>query len=406
MIPLMKNAFFKEYETTKALLEFIERADRLSMGVECEKFEERFAALHNMRCGILVNSGGSANLALLQALKNLGRLKEGDKVAFSTLTWSTNVFPIIQMGFIPIAVDCSLDTLNVMTADLNKTFHKHPDIKCYFATNVLGFAGDLDAIADMCKKKDIIFIEDNCEALGSEVLVNPAYRDIEDSPFRMTGTFGLASTFSFFVAHHMSTIEGGMICSNDLELVEMIKMVRANGWDRNLNATQQHALRNAHGISGEFQAKYTFYDLGFNIRPTEITGFLGNTQLNFLRENILERQNNHRLLTRVACKNEDFHVLSLDHLYLISGFSFPVVCRTPELKREYTDRFSGAGVEIRPIIAGNMQNQPFYKKYVKEMEDTPNADIIHSNGFYFGNYPELTERDRQVLYGCLTKVNR
>lgn len=405
MIPLMKSAFFKEFETTKALTEFIQRADRLSMGTECEKFEDRFSSFHGLKYGVLVNSGGSANLALLQALKNLGRLKEGDKVAFSTLTWSTNVFPIIQMGFTPVAVDCNLATLNVMSKDLEESLTKYPDIKCFFATNVLGFAGDLESIAKLCEKNGIIFIEDNCEALGTEVYVKSSL-DIDDLPYKKTGTFGLASTFSFFVAHHMSTIEGGMICSNDPILVEMLKMVRANGWDRNLNAIQQHALRSKHNITGEFQAKYTFYDLGFNIRPTEITGFLGNTQLEYLPENIKERESNHKLFTSIAKTNEDLYLLKLDHLALISGFSFPVICKSPELKREYTERFSGAGVEIRPIIAGNMQNQPFYKKYVSTLEFTPYADIIHNNGFYFGNYPELTERDRQVLYSCLTKVSR
>lgn len=390
MIPLMKNAFLNEYETKKALADFILKADRLSMGAECMKFERKFAQFQGRKDAILFNSGGSANLALLQALKNLGNLKDGDKVGFSALTWSTNTMPIIQMGLIPVAIDCDPATLNVMSRHLEERL-KDTDLKALFITNALGFTGDLDRVQDLCRQKKIILLEDNCESLGTEL------------PSGKAGNYGQASTFSFFVAHHMSTIEGGMVCTDDESLGEMLRIVRANGWDRNLSAEQQFRWRKKFGIASEFEAKYTFYDLGFNMRPTEITGFLGQFQMQFLEANILTREKNYLRLEKIMEQNDDLFLLKHDHIKVLSTFAFPVVCKTPELRERYLSRFSGAGIEIRPMIAGNMQLQPFYSKYVKQTYKLPGTDFLHDNGFYCGNYPELTETDLETISSCLYK---
>ncbi|MFN7883188.1 MAG: DegT/DnrJ/EryC1/StrS family aminotransferase, partial [bacterium] len=191
----MKNAFLNEHETKKALAEFILKADRLSMDAECLKFERKFSEHQGRKESILFNSGGSANLAMLQALKNLGRLKDGDRVAFSALTWSTNTMPIIQMGMVPVALDCDPSTLNVMSHHLEERL-KQVELKALFLTNVLGFTGDIDRVRGLCAERGIILIEDNCESLGTVL------------PSGKAGNFGVAASFSFFVAHHMSTIEG------------------------------------------------------------------------------------------------------------------------------------------------------------------------------------------------------
>ncbi len=390
MIPLMKNAFLNEHETKKALADFILQADKLSMDKECAAFERRFAEYQGRKEAVLFNSGGSANLAMLQALKNLGQLKDNDKVGFSALTWSTNTMPIIQMGLIPVAIDCDPEYLNVMSYNLEATLLA-TDLKAFFITNVLGFVGDIDKIRSICEKKKIIFIEDNCESLGTE------------TPDGKAGNFGLCSSFSFFVAHHMSTIEGGMVCTDDEDLAEMLRIVRANGWDRNLTAKQQFKWRKKFNIASEFEAKYTFYDLGFNFRPTEITGFLGQYQLQFLESNIDKREENYLQLEKIMTQNDDLVLLKHDHITRLSTFAFPLVCRTAELREYYLSRFSGAGIEIRPMIAGNIQRQPFYTKYVKELYELPGTDFLHGNGFYCGNYPELTESDLETISSCLYK---
>jgi CDP-4-dehydro-6-deoxyglucose reductase, E1 len=390
MIPLMKNAFLNEHETKKALAEFILKADRLSMDKECLNFEKKFSDYQERKESILFNSGGSANLAMLQALKNLGRLNEGDQIGFSALTWSTNTMPIIQMGMVPVAIDCEVNYLNVTSKNLEEALAKSK-IKALFLTNVLGFTGDIEKIKNICERNQIILIEDNCESLGTVL------------PEGRAGNFGLAASFSFFVAHHMSTIEGGMVCTDDDDLAEMLRIVRANGWDRNLNSKQQFKWRQKYNIQSEFDAKYTFYDLGFNFRPTEITGFLGQYQMQFLDDNINTRQENYLRLEKIMCENDDLVMLKHDHISTLSTFAFPVVCKSPELRDHYLSRFSGAGIEIRPMIAGNMQRQPFYTKYVKELFDLPNTDFLHSNGFYCGNYPELTESNLETISACLFK---
>lgn len=390
MIPLMKNAFINEHETKIALSEFILQADRLSMDKECTAFEKKFAVYQGRKHAILFNSGGSANLAMLQSLKNLGLLADNDKIGFSALTWSTNTMPIIQMGMIPVAIDCDPQCLNVTSEKLENTL-KHTSLKAFFITNVLGFTGDIQKIKEICESRNIILIEDNCESLGTETKDGKA------------GNFGMAASFSFFVAHHMSTIEGGMVCTDDDDYAEMLRIVRANGWDRNLTAIQQIKWRKKYNINSEFEAKYTFYDLGFNFRPTEITGFLGQYQMQFLEQNINKREENYLQLELIMKNNEDIMLLKHDHIKRLSTFAFPIVCKTLELKEHYLSRFSGAGIEIRPMIAGNIQRQPFYKKYVSEMYDLPGADFLHENSFYCGNYPELTESDLETISSCLYK---
>jgi len=390
MIPLMKSAFLNEHETKEELAKFILQSRRLSMDEQCARFEEEFAAFQGSKEAILFNSGSSANLAMFQTLKNLGKLKNGDKVGFSALTWSTNIMPIIQLGLQPVPIDCKPTTLNVMSENLEERL-QDTDLKAVFITNALGFAGDLDAIRQICNERHVILIEDNCEALGTELLAGK------------TGSFGEMASFSFFVAHHMSTIEGGMLCTDDKELAEMLRIVRANGWDRNLNATQQHKWRKKYNVHSEFDAKYTFYDLGYNFRPTEITGFLGRYQLKFLKDNIAVREKNYITLESVVKGNPDLVALERSHISLLSSFAFAVLCRTPEIRERYLAQFSGAGVEIRPIIAGNIQNQPFYRKYILKLYELPGTDKIHECGFYCGNYPELTETDIQTLCSCLSK---
>ena len=386
----MKNAFLNEFETKKALSEFILKATRLSMDENCFNFEKAFAQKQGRQHAVLFNSGGSANLAMLQALKNMELIHDGASIGFSSLTWSTNVMPIIQLGMNPVPIDCEPTTLNVMSSNLLERL-KTESLIAFFITNALGFTGDLDEIKEICDDRGIILLEDNCEALGTELNSGKA------------GNFGLASTFSFFVAHHMSTIEGGMVCTDNDDLAQMLRIVRANGWDRNLNATQQLKWRKKFNIHSEFDAKYSFYDLGFNLRPTEITGFLGLMQLKYLDDNIKIREKNFLRIENIIRSNDDLVLLRRDHLKTVSSFAFPVLCKNHKLKEDYLNQFSGAGIEIRPMIAGNIQNQPFFKKYFKKVFVLEGTDFIHLNGFYCGNYPELSETDMETISSCLYK---
>jgi CDP-6-deoxy-D-xylo-4-hexulose-3-dehydrase len=277
----------------------------------------------------------------------------------------------------------------VMSEDLERIIDSEK-LQGMFLTNVLGFCGDLPAIRELCRAKKVVLIEDNCESLGTELAQGRA------------GSFGVMSSFSFYVAHHMSTIEGGVVCVDDPELGEMLRIVRANGWDRNLSQDQQMRLRKKYGIEGEFESKYAFYDLGYNLRPTEITGFLGLEQLKYLDDVVTARAKNYRRVEAWFAQTPELILPEHGHIQRLSNFAFPVLCRTPEVRRRMLSRFQSAGIEVRPLIAGNMTRQPFYAKYVPgPLPQLPGADYFHNNAFYFGNYPELTEADMNVIKACL-----
>jgi CDP-6-deoxy-D-xylo-4-hexulose-3-dehydrase len=387
MIKLIKSSFYHEAETKKALADFILSEDILSMNKECRKFEEAFAAKQGRKHAVYVSNGSVANLLLIQSMLNLGHFKKGDKIGFSALTWPTNVMPLIQLGLVPVAIDCELETLNVSPAKLKEYIE---DLKGLFLTNVLGFCDNLPELEALCNEKNIILLEDNCESLGSQV------------GEKLLGNFGLASTFSFFVGHHMSTIEGGMVCTDDDQLRDYLVMGRAHGWDRNLSPETQQEMRSSVSVD-DFYAKYTFYDLASNFRPTEINGFIGNTQIQYWDEIVSKRVDNFDHYLAAVKENDDFYQYNLSHMTVVSNFSMPVICKTPELAAKYKAKFEAAGVEIRPVIAGNMTAQPFYQKYVKDSAPRPNSDLVHANGFYFGNNPEMTSEEITILCNLLKK---
>lgn len=392
MIKLTKSAFYREDETKQKLWGFLRETPKLSFGEECEKFERVFAHWQGRRECVFLNSGSSANLAIIQALLNLGRLKKGNRVGFSAVTWSTNVMPLIQLGLKPIPVDIELETLNVSSRTLNLALEKHP-LEMLFLTNLLGLCHDPDKLTQTCREQGIVLVEDNCEALGS------VYQD------KKLGNFGLASTFSFYVGHHLSTIEGGAVCTDDPELARMLRIVRAHGWDRNLSLADQEKLRNANRINSSFYSRYTFYDLGFNLRPTEIQGFLGHTQLKHLEEIIDRREKNFlKLAPHLYSRSNKYLALKYQHLDRFSSFAIPLVCADTEIRRRLVAKVTGK-VELRPLVAGDITTQPFFQKHVSGDMDfpaTPHAKIIHNQGLYFANNPELTGKELQKLRGLFT----
>lgn len=384
MIELVKSTFYKENNTKKKLIKFINKSEKLSFGKECENFEKNFAKYQDRKNCIFVNSGSSANLALIQSLLNLGKIKKGDSVGFSALTWSTNVMPIIQLGLHAVPVDVELDTLNVSSKKLKDVIKKHK-LKTFFLTNLLGFCDDIDEIVKICKEENIILIEDNCEALGT------IYKG------KKLGNFGLASTFSFYVGHHMSTIEGGAICTDDDELATMLRIVRAHGWDRNLNFVEQSEMRDKFKVNSTFYSRYTFYDLGYNLRPTEINGFIGNLQLKYLKEILKARNKNYKLLSETIYKNSKYFKIRSDHIEFISNFAFPIICKSKKIRDNLVKKCEGI-VEIRPIVGGDITSQPFFSKYMRKYsKHKKNARLVHRQGLYFANNPELSIQEKKKL---------
>ncbi len=388
MIPLIKYSFSHEDETKKKLADFILRTEIFSMSEQCRLFELNFAVFHNSKHAVLFNSGGSANLAILQTLLNLNLIKKESRIGFSSVTWATNVMPIIQMGLIPIPIETDVSTLNISIDSMEKIANDQK-IDVLFITNALGFSSDLNKVEEICKNNDIILLEDNCESLGTRV------------GEKLTGTFGLMSSFSFYVAHHMSTIEGGMVLTDNDEVRDMLTLVRANGWTRNASSEYIKNARESHSILSTLEEKYAFYDLGYNLRPTEITGFLGNQQLKYLDQLILKREENYKYIANFCVENNDIVTFETPYLSTISSFALPFVFKNKKLYKKYVRKFMESGVEVRPIISGNITNQVFFKKYINNSYNLPVSDHISECGFYCGNYPELTKLELDQISVCL-----
>lgn len=386
MIKLIKSTFYNEKKTAIKLAKFIASGSQMSFGSHCEKFEKNFSKYQQRSECVFLNSGSSANLSIIQAMLNLGYIKKGDKVGFSALTWSTNVMPIIQLGLEAIPIDIELDTLNISSKTLSVTLKKHK-LKMVFITNLLGWADDIDKISQICKLKGVHLVEDNCESVGT------VYKG------RKLGNFGLASTFSFYVGHHMSTIEGGAVCTDDAKLARMIRLVRAHGWDRNLKIRDQVNIRKEYEVNSIFYSRYTFYDLGYNLRPTEIAGLLGNIQLKYINKIISIRQKNYETITSKIYSNDRYYKLRTNHLDVFSNFAIPIICKDVKTRDQLVEKCADK-IEIRPVVGGDMTKQPFYKKYMSQyvsLMKNSNAELVHKQGLYFGNNPELTKKEINLI---------
>ena len=200
----------------------------------------------------------------------------------------------------------------------------------------------------------------------------------------------------------MSTIEGGAVCTDDEELAVMLKLVRAHGWDRNLNDCQKELLRKKFGIRSDFYGSYTFYDLGYNFRPTEINGFIGNNQLKYIDEILQKRNSNFiKLASILYKKTEQYYPIRFDHIDFVSNFAVPLICKTEDFRDRLRKKCKNK-IEIRPVVAGDLTQQPFFRKYMPSYASNfvyPNAQIVHKQGLYFGNNPDLTEKEiKEIIH--------
>lgn len=380
MIKLIKNTFYHETWTKIKLALFIMHAKQLSFGKKCEQFEHEFAKWQGRGDAIFVNSGSSANLALIQALLNLGYLKKGDKVGFSALGWSTTVMPLIQLGLTPVPIDISEFTLNMAVMGNGLGQHIY-DLKAIFITHLLGISTPkMKFLQQSCKNLGILLLEDSCESLGSEI------------DGKKLGNFGLASTFSFYVGHHLSTIEGGMVCTNDKRLARELRIVRAHGWDRNLDIRTQNTIRKQFGVATSFYSRYTFYSLGYNLRPTEIAGYLGLLQLPYLKEIVDKRE---AIYQEIRSKVNKYYIPNPAWMHKHSAFALPIICNSSKDRDDLVKR-CGDKIEVRPIVGGDLTTQPFYGG-----KGMPVAKRIHDVGLYIGINPDMSQKDIDTIVEVL-----
>ena len=362
--PLMQSAITESDK--QALIDFISTSDRYTCGPKVKQFEDAWSKWLGCQHSLFVTSGSAANLLLMAAVKELYKIPDGSKVLVPACTWVTNVSPVFQVGLEPVFCDVDLYRYSFDMDALPEE-----DIRIVFITHLLG----LNAPVEKLKKKypNAIFLEDICESHGVK------------APNGMKrGSTGLGGTFSFYYGHHMTTIEGGMVCTDSEELYELMKIKRSHGMARLLSPPlYEEAIKKYPNID----PKFLFLTDGYNFRNTELNAVLGLEQLKRLDENVEVRRKNFDCFIKLL-DPEIFYVPYNDPGN--SSFSFPFICKKNEEREKLKSIFDELGIEHRPIVSGNLLLHPFLDKW-KDSVSVPNATKLNDGGVYIGNGQFVSE---------------
>ncbi|MGJ8616269.1 MAG: DegT/DnrJ/EryC1/StrS family aminotransferase [Sulfitobacter sp.] len=355
-------------------LDRVIKSDMFSMGPEVRAYEEEFAALFGSKFSVMVNSGSSANLLMTAALfftKNADlKLERGDEIIVPAVSWSTTYYPLCQYGLRLKFVDIDRETLNYDLTALEAAITDKT--RALMVVNLLGNPNDFAALKRLTDGKNIVMIEDNCESMGATF------------EGKQAGTFGVMGTFSSFFSHHISTMEGGMVVTDDEELYHIMLSLRAHGWTRNLPKFNH--------VTGEksddpFEESFRFVLPGYNLRPLEMSGALGREQIKKLPGLIEGRRANGVLLQDAVSNHPRFMIQR--EIGNSSWFGFSLVLRDGHAgeRAQMVRDLSAAGFECRPIVAGNFAKNEVMEYFDFEIHDTlTNADYIDANGLFVGNH--------------------
>jgi CDP-6-deoxy-D-xylo-4-hexulose-3-dehydrase len=368
------------------LISWLKTYPSLTKGKKTIEFEKKWSEWLGCKYSVFVNSGSSANLIMIYCLKILNLLKN-DKICVPTLCWVTDLSPVLQFNMTPILIDCNLENLSVDLFHLEEIFKKE-NPSALLLVSVLGFSPDMDKITELCKKYDVILLEDNCESQGSK------FNGIK------LGNFGLMSSFSTYFGHTMSTIEGGMICTNDETIYRTILQLRSHGWDRDLSDYEKELLRNEWNVD-TFSSMYTFYVPGFNLRSTDLQAVIGIKQLDKVDQMIENRNKNFKYYQK-KIKDKLWFPTEIVGSFT-SNFAIPIILETKEKKIDLINRFNENGVSCRPLISGSMGTQPFYKKIYGE-NILPNASIVDERGMYIPNHDKMTNDEIDKVCNILLSI--
>ena len=345
-----------------------------TMGDNVAKFENNFADYLGSNFCVMVNSGSSAILLMVAALfytKNPKlKLKRGDEVIVPAVSWSTTYFPLYQYGLKIKFVDIDLNTLNYDLKMLTQAVSSKT--RAIMAVNLLGNPNDFESIKSIIGERNIVLLEDNCESMGAKF------------QGKFTGTFGVMGGHSSFFSHHISTMEGGLIVTDDEELYQIILSLRAHGWTRNL---PQHNLVCGEKSEDPFDELFRFVLPGYNVRPLEIEGALGIEQIKRLPRFIEERRKNGRLLQETMLNHSE--ILIQSEIGESSWFGFSLVIRPGSklTRKELVLNLKELGFECRPIVAGNFAKNDVVKYFDYEIHsELKNAEYIDKNGLFIGNH--------------------
>ena len=363
----------------------------VTMGKKVKRFENSFAKKFDFKKSISCNSGSSANLLAIATLSNLhfkNKLMPGDEVIVSALSWSTTIWPLIQYGLIPVVVDINLKTLNI---DENQILDAISDkTKAIMPVHVYGNPCNMESISKIAKQKNLFIIEDCCEAMGAKF----------DNKY--VGSFGEVGAFSFYFSHHITTLEGGMCVTNKVGLSERMKIIRAHGWLRDVDNAEKFYDKNL-----AIDKNFTFVDLGYNLRITELQGAFGLEQIKkftglikkrekvFLRwKKILKKYSSYFITQKILEKGKS------------SYFGFPITIKekSPFNVLQIREYFRINGIETRPIICGNICLQPAFKHYPHRIyKNLSKATYVMKNSFSVGCHQNVSKESQKYFNVILHK---
>lgn len=385
---MKKHYLLAEQTITQAdlhdLIEWLKTNPWLTQGQLTREFEQRWATWLGLRYAANVNSGSSANLLMYYALLLSGRLRN-TRMIVPAVSWATTVAPVIQLGYEPIMCEADLNTFGLDVNYLEDLLKQH-EPGAVAIVHVLGVPNDMEALLELKDRFGFMLLEDACAATGSRY------------DGRLVGTFGEMSTFSFFYGHHVSTIEGGMVCTNDEGLHDMLAHIRSHGWARDLAPEKEARRAHERGIL-EFNRPFTFYYPGFNVRSTDLNARIGLSQMKRIDDVVARRMVNHRIYQKRFLA-AGLHCQTNERAAICS-ISFSALAQSIEHRERIAASLRAHHVETRPLGGGNMSRQPFWSdRYGTTV--FPVADRIHTTAFQLPNHPLLNADD--IGFICDTVV--
>jgi len=364
-------------------------SNMFSMGESVAEYERQFAKFFGAKYAVMVSSGSTANLLMIAALfftKNDSlKLKRGDEVIVPAVSWSTTYFPLQQYGLKVKFIDIDPHTLNMDLEQLEQAISKRT--RAVLAVNLLGNPNDFNAINQIISGKNIILLEDNCESMGATL----------DS--KHAGTFGVMGTFSSFFSHHIATMEGGCLVTDDEELYHILLCLRAHGWTRNL-PKENHVS----GLKDEdpFNESFKFILPGYNVRPLEMSGAVGIEQLKKLPSFISQRRENSSIFTSLFTEHPFLNIQKEIGNSSWFGFSLVIKEGSNVTRKQIVKKLVQHGIECRPIVSGNFAKNDVLKYFDYEVFGTlKNAKHIDENGLFVGNHQISLDKELQLLAKAL-----
>jgi len=394
-IPLNKNTIGDSEK--KALIKVFD-SGYMTMGKVTKEFEKKFAKHLGVKHAIYVNSGSSANLLAFSAIQDNDKfkpksvkhkfLKSGDEIIVPAVTWSTSIWPIAQTGAKAVFVDSDPGDLQMNVNAVKKAITKKTKAICM--VHVLGNSGHINEVKEICQKKKIWLIEDTCESLGVK------------NKNKYLGTFGDIGTYSFYFSHHITTVEGGMIVTNNDYIANKIMSLRSHGWTRDMNNSSEYEKQ-----FPDIDPRFLFVNVGYNLRSTDMNAAIGLVQLKKLEK---FNQRRHEIgkywnsKFQHLTKKKVIQPMKITRGTKASWFGFPIICQSREIRDNLRTHLEKNGIETRPIICGNMTKQPGIKNIKYRISGKlSGADIIMDRGIFWGSSPDMKQSEVKYVTSVVNK---